>query len=125
MFKVYDVTAKLDMIYVNIAEYSDLLLSSKRQKLLIENLSRGLKIVAKQTRACERALNNFALQTWPNNGLTSLKFPIIWRQRLAKVVFQITLVEQLQKELLPSCLLYFSSLSIYANKLVDIIVTFI
>ena len=43
--------------------------------------------MTKITHVYDKVLNNFALQTWPNNGLTSLKFPITWRQRLAKVAF--------------------------------------
>lgn len=122
VFEAYNVTAKLGMMYAGTAEYSDLLLSSERQKLLARNPLRGPKTAAKQTRACEEALNNFALQTWPNNGLTNLGFLITWRQLLAKVAFQITSVEQLRKELLPGCLLYFSSLGTYANELVNIII---
>ncbi len=94
VFKAYDVTAKLSMMYAGTVEYSDLLFSSKHQRLLAENPLRGPRIVAKQTRACEEALNNFALQTWPNNGFASIKFSITWKQRLAKVAFQIKLVEQ-------------------------------
>lgn len=126
MFKTYNVTAKLSIMYASIiAKYSDLLFSSKCQRLLTRNPPRGPKTVTKQTLICEEALNNFTLQTWPNNGLASLKFPIIWRQYLVKVVFRIISVKKLQKKLLPSYLLYFSSLGIIANKLVNIIVIFI
>ena len=107
IFEAYDMTAKLGMIYADITKYSNLLLSGERPRLLAGNRPREPKTAAEQTHACEEALNNLVLQTWPNNGLASLKFPITWRQRLAKVVFQITSVEQLQKELFPSCLLYF------------------
>ncbi len=76
VFETYNVTTKLGMIYMSIVEYSDLLFSSKRQRLLTGNPLRGSRTVAEQTRVCEEALNNFVLQTWPNNGLASLKFPI-------------------------------------------------
>ena len=42
-FESYDVTAKLGKIYVGIAEYSNLLLSSERQILLAENLPKRQK----------------------------------------------------------------------------------
>lgn len=125
MFEAYKMTAKLDMMYAGIAEYIDLLLFSEHQRLLTGNLSRGPRTVAKQTRICEEALNNFALSTWPNNRLASLKFQITWRQCLTKVAFRITSVEQLQKELLPGYFLHFSSLGIYTDELVNIIVMFV
>ncbi len=37
VFKTYNVIAKLGMIYAGTAEYSDLQLSSERQKLLARN----------------------------------------------------------------------------------------
>lgn len=52
----------------------------------------------------------------------SFKFLIIWRLYIAKVALLITSVKQLQKELLPGYLLYFSSLNIYTNELINIIV---
>lgn len=55
-------TAKLGMIYTNIAKYSDLLLSSKHQRLLTENPPKDPRIAAKQTHICEKTLNNFMLQ---------------------------------------------------------------
>ncbi len=76
VFEAYDVTAKLGMMYAGTAKYSNHLFSSKRQRLLAGNPPRGPRIAAKQTRACEEVLNNFVLQTWLNNGLASLKFPI-------------------------------------------------
>lgn len=63
VFAAYDMIAKLGIIYVGTPEYSDLLLSSERQRLLARNLLRGPKSAVKQTRACEKVFNNFALQT--------------------------------------------------------------
>lgn len=76
VFEANNVTAKLSMIYAGTIEYTNLLLLSERQNLLAENPRGGLKTAAKQTCACEKVLNNFTLQTWPNNGLASRKFPI-------------------------------------------------
>lgn len=58
MFEAYNVIAKLDMIYISITEYSDLLFSGKHQKLLVGNLPKGPKIAAKQTCAYQEALKN-------------------------------------------------------------------
>ena len=88
-------TAKLGMMYAGTTEYFNLLFSYKRQRLLARNPLREPKIAAKQTCVCEKRLNNFALQIWPNNGLANLKFPITSRQQLAKVAFRITSVRQL------------------------------
>ncbi len=76
VFKAYDITIKLDMIYTDIAKYSDHLFSNKYQRLLAKNLPRDPKTAAKQTCIYKETLNNFALKTWPNNGLASLKFLI-------------------------------------------------
>lgn len=76
VFEAYNVIAKLGMMYDGITEYSNLLLSGERQRLLAKNPPRRPKIAAKQTCAYEETLSNFALQTWLNNGLASLKFPI-------------------------------------------------
>ncbi len=59
-FEVYDITAKLDMMYVCTMEYSDLLFSNERKRLLTTN-PRSLQTIVDQTRAYEEALNNFAL----------------------------------------------------------------
>ena len=59
-FEVYDITTKLSMIYMCIIEYSNLLLSNERKKLLIIN-QRGPQTTVDQTHTCEKALNNFAL----------------------------------------------------------------
>lgn len=79
VFEAYNITAKLSIIYTGTTEYFSLLLLNKCQRLLIGNLPRRLKVAAKQTYIFEEVLNKFALQTWPNNGLTSLKSPIILR----------------------------------------------
>lgn len=47
VFKSYNMTTKLDIIYAGITKYSNLLLSNKRQKLLTRNPSRSLRIVVK------------------------------------------------------------------------------
>lgn len=63
-------------MYVCTKEYSDLLLLSKHQRLLAVNLKRGLWTTANQICVYEEILNNFALWTWPDNGLVSLNVPI-------------------------------------------------
>lgn len=93
VFKAYNVIAKLGIIYAGITKYSDLLLLDKRQSLFARNLAKKPKIAAKQTCVYEEVLKPFILQIWSNNELASLKFSIIWRQWLAKVVFEITSVE--------------------------------
>lgn len=62
VFEVYNVTAKLRMMYAGTTEYTDLLLSGERQRLFAENLPGGPKTAAKQTCVYEEALNNFALE---------------------------------------------------------------
>lgn len=47
MFEAYNITAKLSMIYMDIAKYFDLLLSHKRQRLLTKYLLKCPKTVAK------------------------------------------------------------------------------
>ncbi len=119
-FELYDVTARLAMMYERTLEYSELQLSAKRDRLRATN-PRNLRIMAKQALACEAALDGFAIQRWPDHNLADIKFPSAWRKRLAKVAIRITTVEQLRKELLPSCQLRFSSLYACAHELVEII----
>lgn len=47
VFEAYNVIAKLDIMYVGIVKYSDLLLSRKCQKLFTGNLPRGLRTAVK------------------------------------------------------------------------------
>ena len=47
IFEAYDVTAKLGMIYADIMEYSNLLLSGERPRLFAENRPREPKKAAK------------------------------------------------------------------------------
>lgn len=75
-FEAYNITAKLGIIYVCKIEYFNFLLSNECERLLTIN-PKGPQTTVDQTCVCEEALNNIALQTWPDNGLISLKFPII------------------------------------------------
>lgn len=47
VFDVYDLTTKLGIIYVSLAEYSNLLISNKPQRLLAGNPPRDPRKVAK------------------------------------------------------------------------------
>lgn len=47
VFVLYNINAKLGMMYVDITKYSDLLLLDNCQKLFTGNLPKGPKIVAK------------------------------------------------------------------------------
>lgn len=75
-FEAYNITAKLGMIYNSIIKYSDLLLSSEHKGLLAANPIKSSQTIAKKTYVYKKTLISFALQTWPNNILVSLKFPI-------------------------------------------------
>ena len=46
VLKTYNMMARLDMMYVDIAKYSDLLLFSERKTLLIKNLLIGPRTAA-------------------------------------------------------------------------------
>lgn len=75
-FKVYNIIAKLDILYAHTTKYFNHRLFSERKKLLVTNATRDLQTIAKQIYAYEEALNSFTLQTWPDNKLISLNFPI-------------------------------------------------
>lgn len=59
----YNITTKLGMMYNYINKYSNLLLSSKRDRLLITNPTRNSRIMVEQTFAYEIVFNNFAYLT--------------------------------------------------------------
>lgn len=71
---------------------------------------------------CETALNGFAIQKWPNDGLDNIKFSSVQRKKWAKMVIYIIIIEKLRKKILSICHLQFSSLYIYTYKLVKIII---
>ncbi|WP_375449210.1 C-terminal helicase domain-containing protein [uncultured Nostoc sp.] len=119
-FELHDVTARLAMMYKRTLEYSKLQISAERNRLRATN-PRNPRTIAKQALACEKALDSFARQRWPDHSLADIKFLSDWRKRLAKVAIRITTVEQLHKELLLACHLRFSSLEACAQELVDII----
>ena len=79
-FDGYDITARLSMMYKHTMKYSNLLLSSKRDRLLVANPIKNPRITVEQTLACKTALINFAQQTWLDDGLANLRFPVFWRQ---------------------------------------------
>lgn len=83
-FNGYNITARLGIIYEYTIEYSNLLFSSKRDRLLTANLIKNPKTTNKQILSCKTVLNDFILQTWPDNSFVDLKSPIFRRQRLAK-----------------------------------------
>ena len=58
-FDGYNIMARLSIIYEHTIEYSNLLLSSKRDRLLAVNLIRNSRIMVEQTLVCKTALNNF------------------------------------------------------------------
>lgn len=92
-FNSYDIIARLGMMYEHMIEYLNLLISSERNRLRIANPTKNPRITVKQTLVCKTILNKFTHWTWPDNGLADLKFPISWRQRLAKSAMQIKIVK--------------------------------
>lgn len=61
VFEIYNVTARLGIIYVGIAEYSNLLLSSERKRLLAKIPTKGPKTAPNQICAYKEALKNITL----------------------------------------------------------------
>ena len=112
-FDLHNVTTRLAMMYERTLEYSNLQISAERNRLRATN-PRNPRTIAEQALACEKALDSFARQRWPDHSLANIKFPFDWRKQLAKVAIGITTVEQLRKKLLPACHLQFSSLEAYA-----------
>ena len=113
-------TARLRIMYKRTLEYSELQISAKHNRLRATN-PRNLKTIVEQALAYEKALDSFVRQRWSDHSLVDIKFPSDWRKQLAKVAIRIITVEQLHKELLPTCHLQFSSLEACAQELVDII----
>lgn len=60
-FEVYNIIAKLNIVYAYTKEYSDLFFYDEDKKLLVANLIKDLQTIANQSHAYEKALNNFAL----------------------------------------------------------------
>lgn len=75
-FDGYNIMTRLSMMYKYIIEYSNLLLSSKRDRLLTANPIRNPKTAVEQILVCKTALNKFAQQTCLNNSLADLRFLI-------------------------------------------------
>lgn len=59
-FDGYNIPTRLYMIYKYTIEYSNLLFSSKCDRLLVANLTKNPKIRAEQNLAYKTVLNNFA-----------------------------------------------------------------
>lgn len=59
-FEIYNIIAKVDIIYICIMDYSDLFLFNECETLLIAN-SRVPQTIVNQTYVYEKVLNNFAL----------------------------------------------------------------
>ncbi len=60
-FELYNVTARLAMMYEKALEYSELQFFAKLDRLHVTNL-RNLRTMAKQAIACEAALDSFIIQ---------------------------------------------------------------
>ena len=108
-FELHDMTARLAMMYEKTLEYSKLQISAKRNCLRTTN-PQNPRIIAEQALAYEEALDSIARQRWPDHSFVDIKFLSDWRKQLAKVAIHIMTVEQLHKELLPTCHLRFASL---------------
>lgn len=87
-YNYYNIMIRLNIMYKLTIEYLNLLLSSKRNKLLVANLITNPKIMIEQTFICKIAIKNFAQWTWPNDGFADLKFLVLWKQQLAKATIQ-------------------------------------
>ncbi len=70
--------------------------------------------------ACKAALTDFAISKWLY-GMDELMFSSILRQRLASVVAQIVSIDDLRKELSPTCNLNTSSLRAHVQEIVSIL----
>ncbi len=100
-FELYNVTARLAMMYKRTLKYSEVQLSAKHDHLRATKL-RNPRTMAEQGLTYKAALDGFAIQRWPDHNLVNIKFLSARRKRLAKVPIRITTVEQLYKELLLS-----------------------
>lgn len=117
-YQLHDVTSILSIRYEKTTQFAELSLSAERTRLLATGQNRITRTPGEIVLACEEILNEFATQTWPTNGMDEIKFPVLWRQRLAKAAIRITSIEELRKELSPLCVLKFSTLNKWADLLV-------
>ena len=117
-FLLHDVTAAMTTRFEGTTQFAELRLAGERSRLLAANLTRTARTPYNLVLHCQEMLDRFAAETWPTNSMNELKFPIPWRQRLAKAAVQITTVVELRKELSSVCELRFSSLYRLAEILV-------
>ena len=102
-YELYDMTARLAMMYEKTLKYLKLQISAKRNRLRATN-PQNPRTIAEQALAYEEALDSFDRQRWPNHSLADIKFPSDLRKWLAKVAIRITTVKQLRKKLLPDAI---------------------
>lgn len=70
--------------------------------------------------ACEVGLNNFVVNTWPDDCIDELMFPVKWQLKIAKQRAKIILMEELQSLLKPNYRLDILSLKLWADDLISI-----
>ena len=70
--------------------------------------------------AYKSILSNFVLNTWPDNCVDKLLFPVKEQLNLTKQSVEIILVDKLQQILKPECILDISSFKPWADNLVTI-----
>lgn len=107
----------MSMMYYQTMEWKEICVKKEQEQRLINEVVRSIQTSNAQQLACEAALDNFAINTQPENYTDKLKFPLKQRLKLAKQGARITSVDELRQKLKPECTLDTSCLAVWADDL--------
>lgn len=83
-------------------------------------MGKVVKTTNVQQLAWKSTLNNFALNTWPNNCINKLLFSVKWQLKLIKQGAKIMLIDKLQQIFEPECILDTLSLKPWVDDFIVI-----
>ncbi len=100
----------MSMRFHQTREWEEIRVEEEYARRVNHEVTRAIKTSNAQQMACETALKDFVTQTWPEDYIDELRFPLKWRLKLAKQEARITSVDDLRQKLKPECRLDMSSL---------------
>lgn len=96
-------------------EWEEISIEEEYNRYMENNVARIVKTTNAQQLTCKTTLNNFTVNTRPNDCIKKLMFLIKQQLKLAKQKDKITLVEELQQIFKPEYRLNTSSLKLWAD----------
>lgn len=123
IYDIHSITARQSMRYYESKEWEDREIFMEYNRLITKEFNGASEPSWEQYRNIEKALDDWAETTWPDDYMAALYFPRALRVKLTRAARRINSVDILRKEILPRYYLDTSFLGPHSNELVALLIS--